>query len=272
MRDDVVIFIRPDQPGEPSLVEDAAAREFFPVVNTLDQVPAGRLVVGRYALQPFYAEVERELGQRGSWLLNSYEQHRFASDLGLWSEALGDQTFPTWSDLGEVPAGQPLVVKGETNSRKHDWEGSFYAPDREAAAHIAARLEEDPLLAGQQLYFRAYTPLRELLPSTGGRLPIVEEYRFFVLAGRVLASGFYWGWFQESLVKRGERLDPALVPAEFLEQAIGKIGSHCAFYTIDVARTAAGDWVVVDLNDGSASGLASIPPRDFYRALRAALS
>ena len=37
------------------------------------------------------------------------------------------------------------------------------------------------------------------------------------------------------------------------------------------ARTGAGDWIVVELNDGQQSGLSAVDPEDLYRALRAAL-
>lgn len=260
-----IVLIRAGAESDPAWVEAAAAARVFPVARSLHEVPEGSLVIGRYALQPFYQAIEQELAARGCQLINSYEQHRFAADLGNWSDLLGSDTFSSWTSLDQVPDGIPLIVKGETNGRKHDWAESFYAADKTAAGRIAGRLRSDPLLTGQQLYFRAYEPLRELLASDGQRPPIVEEYRFFVCDGQLLASGFYWGQCAELAAEAG--LDPSLVPAEFLTRSIARIGARIRFYALDIARTAAGQWRVVEVNDGCASGLTTIEPERLYRAL-----
>lgn len=262
------VYLRPGSLGDPSFDEDAAARRHFTVANSLDEIADGQLVVGRYSLFPFYQAIEQQLAERNCTLINSYEQHRFAADLGRWQPLLADLTFETWTDLAEVPESIPLIVKGETNGRKHSWAETFYAADKQQAAAVAERLRADPLLASQQLYFRAFTPLNTLLASDGKRPPIVEEYRFFVLDAQVVSAGFYWSNYYEQLLSRGELLDPHLVPAEFLTDVTGRIGKQIRFYAVDIARAADGRWLVVEVNDGCSSGLTTIAADSFYAALR----
>lgn len=264
---DVTVYLRPGALGDQTFAEDAAARRYFTVANSLGEIAPGRLVVGRYSLSPFYEAIEQQLAQQSCVLLNSYEQHRVAADLGRWYELLADMTFDTWNDLDHVPDEIPLVVKGETNGRKHSWSETFYAADKQQAADLAGKLRSDPLLARQQLYFRAFTPLNTLIPSDGKHPPIVEEYRFFVLDRTVLASGFYWAQHYERLLAAGVTLAPQLVPADFLAEVISRIGGLIRFYAVDIARAADGRWFVVEVNDGSSSGLATIDPDSFYRAL-----
>ena len=43
-------------------------------------------------------------------------------------------------------------------------------------------------------------------------------------------------------------------PRDFLEEVIEKVGKNINFYAVDIAETAEGKWIVVELNDGMMSG------------------
>jgi hypothetical protein len=58
------------------------------------------------------------------------------------------------------------------------------------------------------------------------------------------------------------------VPREFLDKVIARVAKHIRFWVVDVARTASGEWLVIELNDGAQSGLSEIEPAAFYRELR----
>jgi len=56
-----------------------------------------------------------------------------------------------------------------------------------------------------------------------------------------------------------------------LQEVIDKVSSFVRFFVIDVARTAEGKWIVVELNDGQQSGLSAIKPDDLYKNLKDSL-
>lgn len=69
---------------------------------------------------------------------------------------------------------------------------------------------------------------------------------------------------------------PEVIPEAFVERAIARVGSVDGraprWYALDIARTTAGDWVVVEINDGQRSGLSENDPRALYAAMAASLA
>jgi hypothetical protein len=45
---------------------------------------------------------------------------------------------------------------------------------------------------------------------------------------------------------------------------IDRVGDRANFYAVDVAQTVAGDWIVIELNDGQMSGLSENDPEILY--------
>ncbi len=88
-------------------------------------------------------------------------------------------------------------------------------------------------------------------------MPLSLEFRVFFLDGKPLLYGPYW--------EEGEygHEKPELTP--FLDIA-GTIESR--FFTMDIAKTRDGRWMIIELGDGQVS---DIPPgsdiRQFYSAL-----
>ena len=100
----------------------------------------------------------------------------------------------------------------------------------------------------------------------------VREFRFFVYGNEVLAGGFYWASVVDDLEDAGTEI-PSVdeVPRDWLQSIVEKTVA-CPFRVIDVARTATGGWVVVELNDGQMSGLSCVPPAGLYQAMAAAMT
>jgi hypothetical protein len=96
--------------------------------------------------------------------------------------------------------------------------------------------------------------------------PIAVEFRFFVLYGVVVASGFYWSNHVGDLP---EIPSPSMVPEEFLHLAIDKVKDQVNFFVMDVALTESGNWIVVELNDGQMSGLSEVNPDLLYENMKA---
>ena len=243
-----------------------AARQHFPCVDSILDVPDGSLVIARYSVLPFYQEVERDLLKHGSRLLNTYHQHRFVADLGNYTELLGDLTPRTYL-LEDTPDTGPFVVKGETNSKRSLWKTHMYAANRQEAIQVACRLMEDSLISEQRIYVRDFVPL-ETFGVGVDNVPIAREFRFFVLDGTVLCGAYYWANQTYFLAEHNIPVPQAEeVPQEFLKRVTDIVGDNVRFYVIDVAKTASGEWLVIELNDGQMSGLSENEPEKLYGVL-----
>lgn len=226
----------------------------------------GDLIIGRYSVLPYYKELEADLRSAGAVLINTYQQHRYVADLQNYTHDLGDLTFPTWSfrDIQSLPDDMPVILKGETNSKKDLWNTHMFANNKKEAIEVYLRLQEDSLLAEQNIYVRKYIPLKKLAEGIGGQ-PITMEFRFFVLYGKVVSGGYYWSSHVDELEKVPSA---SMVPTEFLQKAIDKVRYNVNFFVIDVAQTESGDWLVVELNDGQMSGLSENDPEVLYKNLK----
>ena len=261
---DCVVIVRWRRSADTDEELDVAAR-YCDVKYLLADVPDNSTVCARYCALPFYRDVEQELARRGSRLVNTWRQHRFVADIGEWAPKLGALTPRTWSwdDYVRSPWAGPVVLKGETNSRKFLWDTHMFAPDLAAAVQVMRRLREDSLVGDQPIWVREHVPLRTYFIGPRG-LPITEEYRFFVLDGEIVTGGYYWSSYAEEL---GDEVSPSAVPRSFLDGVVHRVGTRCRFYAVDVARTAKGEWIVVELNDGQMAGPSECDLDELYRAI-----
>jgi hypothetical protein len=262
--------------------ELAAAQKVFPCVDSVVDVMEGtamiskvvstRLVVPRYSVLPFYREVARDVGKMGARLINTYSEHRFVADLGAYTDALAGLTPRTYR-LEEVPGtGGPFVVKGETNSKRNQWATHMYATDKRAAIEVATRLMDDSLIGQQTIYVRDFVPLDTFGTGLDG-VPISREFRFFVCDRTVLCGGFYWSNHVDWIRDQGLAVpDANEVPTAFLLKVTAAVGDSVPFYVVDVAKTASGEWIVIELNDGQMSGLSEVSPESLYKALHGVLA
>jgi len=250
-----------------------AARNYFPVITQRSEIlTAGpTTVIGRYSVLPFYQELEADVKAMGGTLINSYSQHRYVADLQNWYEDLKDFTPETWFRLEEIPTSceHGFILKGETNSKKFLWNTHMFAKDKMAAGTVYSRLCQDGMIGDQSIYIRKYVPLNLYGEGLNG-LPIGEEYRFFILDGNIVGSSFYWASHVDDIPSGVP--SPSVVPGDFLQKVITRIGDRTRFYVLDVACTQSGDWIVIELNDGQMSGLSLIDPRVLYANMKHVLS
>lgn len=244
--------------------EMEVCKKHFPVITQRSHVKKGDLVIPRYSALPFYKEFEQDVEYVGGKLINSYNEHCYVADLRNWYYDLGDFTPRTWFYLDQIPQQGPFVLKGQTNSRKHNWRTHMFAETKQDAIEVFSNLCADSYIGAQQIYVREYVPLKNFLTSFQG-LPISEEYRFFVLDGEIVSSAFYWSEHTDYIIEElGYRPDPNLVPKDFLEEVISTVESKVRFFVVDIARTETGEWIVVELNDGQQSGLSDNNPHVLY--------
>lgn len=259
-----VIYYRHDR-AVSTEAEEAAMEASFRVVRSRLDVEPDEICIARYNALPFYKELEEDLSRKGARLINTYNQHRWIADLGRWYYDLEGLTPETWSKIEQVPdSAFPIVVKGETNSKKFLWDTHMFARSRQKAIEIMCNLIDDGVISGQHIYFRRFVPLVTYLEGIRN-IPVTKEFRVFVCNRQILSTGYYWSNYLDDLP---EVPDPRDVPKDFLRRVVRRVGNKASFYAVDVAQTLRGDWIVVELNDGQMSGLSENDPSVLYPNLR----
>lgn len=241
------------------------AEEHFPVVYNRSAC-RNRLVIGRYSVLPFYQEVEADLQANGSRLINTTRQHGWIADFEYYQHLKGC-TPETWNDQNIHLCSHrgPFVVKGTMTSKKRQWRGKMFARDKKQAFAIARELREDTWIGDQNVIYRRYIPLRALGTGQNG-LPYANEWRFFYYRTQRLSYGYYWSI--SDCVGQAE-----MTPAGLgLADRIAAIASrHCSFFSVDIAETEEGNWILIELNEGQMANLCENDPEEFYRNLRGAV-
>lgn len=226
-----------------------------------------RLVVGRYSILPFYDELEADLANLGSTLVNSGAMHRWIAEFS-WYEQLKEHTPETWTEetFPQCRWPGPFVVRGRQNSKKWNWNTHMFALDKASAVNVAERLKEDSDIREQGVVFRRYVPLRtfEVLRND---LPVTNEWRFFYLGKQRLTYGYYWA---VSDAANGTKIAPQAL--ELADHLATLVAPHAMFYTLDLAETETGDWILVEINDGQSATPGDHDLDKLYGNLRAALT
>jgi len=252
-----IIYIRGSLAEEEEI---RAAKKYFEVVEQRTHIPSNSLVIPRYSALPYYKELEEDINYLGSKLINSYKQHSYVANIGNWYTDFKTITPKTWFYLDEVPLQGPFVLKGITNSKKHSWSTHMFAESKKEAVEVYSRLSTDSLIGTQDIVIREYVQLNKLADGING-LPVSEEYRFFVLNGKVIGKAFYWSEHWDVLETKPNVND---VPQTFVDDIIHIASQKINFFVFDVAKTIDNSWALIELNDASQSGLSMIDPETLY--------
>jgi hypothetical protein len=237
----------------------------FHVITRRTFVSPEATVICRYTAWPDYDEVYDDLVQLGAHPVETRNAHRFLADLERWVPTLEGLTPKTWNRLEDIPESEfPVVVKGHENGKKNLWNTHMFAKDRRSAANVMCNLLDDGHVGTQRIHFRKYVPLKTYMEGFQG-LPIAHEFRIFIYGKTVLAHGYYWANYVDDIVDGPPAFD---VPQAFLDDVLERVSQHATFWVVDVAKTQAGDWIVVELNAGQQSGLSCVDPKELYGNLR----
>lgn len=251
-----------------------AMRSHFIVRHHLDDIQPGDLVIGRFGLRPFYADVEREINKRGASVLVSAAQAEWIEDLRSWYPAFADVTPRTWIEGEQIDHDGPFIVKGITSGDKHNWDTRFYAAGHGQLADVMEklRIDMDKHQDDTPLIVREFVPLKTYAHTPRG-LPLVSEYRYFMGYGKVLASGFYWQSYpqlQDPQIQAQIAQDRASISPAFEQEIATRLHEQgITLCVADIALTAQGEPILIELNDPSQAGLCGIDPHELYRSLRA---
>jgi hypothetical protein len=253
-----IILFRKDLDVENEL---EICNDYLETVEYRSLIPENQLVVGRYSVLPFYKELERELELKGSKLVNSFEQHLYIADIINWYSDLKEYTPATYNTWYNLPQGS-YVLKGKTNSRKHQWNELMFAPTVEDVPIIANRLYNDTFISDQEIIVREYIPLKQFTTAING-LPITNEWRAFYYKQNLLSIGFYWSNFEEHKPYEYPPLDAITL----LNEVSKIVSQNTNFYVLDIAQTKKGNWILIEINDAQMSGLSCNTAEDLYSNL-----
>lgn len=233
----------------------------LPTYTRRTSLQQGEKVLGRYSVLPFYDELNDDVKAMGCTMINPPWAHGYVAGFAYYDD-IKHLTFPSWTaeQFPLLKYEGPFVVKGATNSRKHDWKRSMFAPTRADAIRISGELKRDGLLYNQDIIFRKWEQLKILEEGIG--CPFAAEWRFFFFGTKELASAYYWSEAQNTdiPVPDGAR-EIAHEAAKILSEAI-------TFFVVDVAEKEDGTFIVVEVNDGQMSGLSCIDPKVLYKSLQ----
>ena len=220
-----------------------------------------------------YAALARAIEERGGHLINDAATYERTHHLPRSYAALAAHTPKTVWLEGSAPfdmemvhaalstfEGGPVVVKDFVKSRKHEWLEACFIPsaaDRSAVENVVStfvdRQGED--LAGG-LVFREFVELEQVGVHPQSGLTLGRELRLFFLDGDLLASGRYWEGIE---YEDDFRTEPFASVARSIESR---------FFSMDIARTKAGESIVIEIGDGQVTGLPdTIDATMFYQRL-----
>lgn len=194
-------------------------------------------------------------------LPNSYNAIEFLTAKSLWTNAVYDKN--AISELLQQFGEHPIIVKDYVKSRKHEWHEACYIPNANDNAHALKVIDRFIQLQGDELaegiVLRSYMEFEQIGNHPISGMPLTNERRLFFLNQSLIANLEYWGeiayehtddFTVETFVALAKRID-------------------CPFFTMDVAKTKSGEWMVVEIGDAQVSGL---PDRTnveaFYEQIR----
>lgn len=257
-----VILFRKDYSTED---EFEVAKKFLPVKEYRSDIPENCLVVGRYSTLPFYKELEYDVLSKNSKLVNTLKQYNWIANFE-WYEAVKEFTFETWFRAQDIPDdGTQFVVKGRTNSRKHEWNRLMFAENKKRAIEIMLALNEDSLIAPQGIVFRRYEPLVTYEIGING-LHFTNEWRFFFYKETILTYAYYWSMAEET---NREITSEAL---RFVKKVAEIVREYSNFFVLDIGEKESGGWVLIEINDGQMAGLSENSPETLYQNLKNAIN
>lgn len=215
----------------------------------------------------FYFLLEKE----GIILINTPEEYKRYHLLPGWYVDFKEETAESvWEDKGKLDSVMemikikglegPYIVKDYVKSRKHEWYDACFI-NNISDAHNTSKVignfidrQGSSLIGGVVL--RKFENLKQIGFHEKSGMPLSEEYRVFIYAGRILNIDDYW--IDKSDIKISDE------EKQWINDIAHKVKSN--FVTMDIARRTDGSLVIMEFGDGQVSGLQQIDAVDFYNS------
>lgn len=221
-----------------------------------------------------YKQLYQALKAKNYRLITDPEAYRLAHHLPEAYPTIAEYSVPSvWrrgQSLAELepladllaPFGdRPVVIKDFVKSEKHAWHEACFIPRASDTVQARSVIETFLELRGSQLneglVVREFVSFKSVGRHPLSDMPLSQEFRSFVVAGRVVATAATWP---------DARYDGQEPAAECLKALAGVIESP--FFSMDWAQREDGGWCVIEIGDGQVSSLPEAVNRvEFFRAL-----
>tara|TARA_Y100001978_G_C23650759_1_gene413264 strand:- start:44 stop:955 length:912 start_codon:yes stop_codon:yes gene_type:complete len=192
------------------------------------------------------------------YLPESYKHIQDHSPESYWTSDLDMESIrETVKPFGS----KSIILKDFVKSEKHHWLEACFIPDAsdfeklQEVVSIFLELRGHSLNEG--LVFREFIDLEALAKHSKSGMPLSREYRIFFLKNEAIQSYNYW--------EEGDYED-RLVNLDFAQELAQSIESN--FFSMDIAKSQAGQWIIMELGDGQVSELPEdADPAAFYKTL-----
>ena len=153
-----------------------------------------------------------------------------------------------------------LIVKDFVKSQKHYWDTACFIPsaiDKDQVESVVQKfIELQNTDLNEGLVIREFVALNDLTTHSKSGMPLKQEYRLFFLNGNLLGCYNYW--------EEGEYSTEEHPPLSMFTEIAGKVENN--FFSMDIAKTKTGKWIIIELGDGQVSGLPDKVNRNsFYK-------
>lgn len=208
-----------------------------------------------------YRDVEIIIKDLGMELLVSEEEHLRCSTIEKWYPLIKRKT-PFTIVYEKLPSLEellrdftfPVFIKGNRQTSHHS-KSKCIIESPEQYELLRRTWENDLILSWQKPVIREYIPLQVIdSDSFPNMVPISMEFRFFYFEGEFMAYGPYWTLGSHYSMPEDE-LEEVLLLTKWAANQV-----DAPFVAIDVAMTAEGDWIIIEVNDGQESGFAGVNP------------
>ena len=231
---------------------------------------SGLTIYRGWMMKPeMYRMFYEKLEERSIILINTPEEYERYHMLPGWYDEFKDDTASSvWENQGTLESALLLtrglegtyIVKDYVKSRKHEWYDACFINDitdktnTERVLRTFIERQGSDLVGGVVL--RKFEKLKSIGFHEKSGMPISEEYRVFVFAGRILIIDDYW--------QKDKKVSFDDEEIKWIEATVKRLKSN--FVTMDLARREDGSLIIMELGDGQVSGLQQIKASDFYRS------
>jgi hypothetical protein len=179
----------------------------------------------------------------------------------IYQQVENDQSISNLIEKTKMFGDSPVIIKDYVKSEKHHWNTACFVANAGDLLKLKSSLDKLLELRGKHLnegiVVREYAELYDLTTHSKSGMPLKEEYRLFFCNHNLLGAYPYW--------EEGEYNAAQPDLTEWIKLA------NCVesnFFSIDIARTKSGEWIVIELGDGQVAGIPDrITKREFYKAL-----
>jgi len=233
---------------------------------------SGLTIYRGWMMKPgMYWDLYEQLEKRNILLINTPEEYERYHSLPGWYDDFKDETAESvWTagnnieDVAHISRylEGSYIVKDYVKSRKHEWYDACCIKNirdkgvfEKVVGNFIERQGSD-LVGGVVL--RKFETLKQIGFHEQSGMPLSEEYRVFIYAGKILAIDDYWTEKAEVRLSEDEY--------KWVESIAARVKSN--FVTVDLARKEDGSLIIMEFGDGQVSGLQQLKADAFYRAFK----